>query len=177
MTPPGKGDLPTVYLKPGELYIGEKPTKVVTVLGSCVSITLFSKRLKVGAICHGVLPKCRSNGKCSPACGEMFKFMDCSFHYMLARFKKIGIPKDDIEVKVFGGADTFASRKESAVGTMNVKKTLELLQEENLRLLAGDVGDSFGRKLIFYTHTGEVYVKRLPKSEVMPAPMAQARQA
>jgi len=55
-------DLDQVYLKPGELYIGEKPTKVITVLGSCVSITLFSKRLNIGAICHGRCPNAGKKG-------------------------------------------------------------------------------------------------------------------
>ena len=45
MNPLHDADLEKVYLKPGELYIGEGPTKVITVLGSCVSVTLFSRRL------------------------------------------------------------------------------------------------------------------------------------
>lgn len=154
-------DLDKVYLKPGELYIGEEPTQVITVLGSCVSVTLFSRRLRIGAICHGTLPHCRKRSGCVALCEEAFKFVDCSVHYMLAKFKSYGIADSEIEVKLFGGADTLSSKKENTIGSMNVKMALEIIRQVNLRIIAADVGDSFGRKIIFLTHTGDVYLKRL----------------
>jgi chemotaxis protein CheD len=150
----------TVYLKPGELYIGEKPAKVVTVLGSCVSVTLFSKRLSIGAICHAALPVCRQES-CRKHCGETFKYADCSIKFMLKKFRDLGIAGHEIEIKVFGGADTLASRKENTIGTMNVRTALETIRGRNLHIVAADVGDSFGRKLIFHTDTGDVFLKRL----------------
>ncbi|MGA2108628.1 MAG: hypothetical protein ABSH25_13400 [Syntrophorhabdales bacterium] len=45
-----------VFLKPGEIYVGEEPAEISTILGSCVSVTMFSKRVRVGAICHALLP-------------------------------------------------------------------------------------------------------------------------
>jgi len=150
-----------VYLKPGELYVGEEPTKVITVLGSCVSVTLFSKRLRMGAICHGTLPHCKKKKKCQEFCEDAFKYVDCSVHYMIGRFRGRGALESEIEVKLFGGADTLSSKKENTIGSMNVKMALEIIRQERLRIMAADVGDSFGRKIIFLTHTGEVYLKRL----------------
>jgi chemotaxis receptor (MCP) glutamine deamidase CheD len=46
-----------VFLKPGELYIGKEPAVVSNILGSCVSITMFSERLGAGGICHALLPR------------------------------------------------------------------------------------------------------------------------
>jgi chemotaxis protein CheD len=46
-----------IFLKPGALYISEKPAIVSTILGSCIAVTIFNKRLKVGGICHALLPK------------------------------------------------------------------------------------------------------------------------
>ena len=150
-----------VYLKPGELYVGEGPTKVITVLGSCVSVTLFSRRLRLGAICHGTLPHCRKVNKCREMCDDAFKYVDCSLRYMIARFRRSGCSDNEIEVKLFGGADTLSSRKENTIGSMNVKMALDIISQEHLRVIAADVGDSFGRKIIFLTHTGDVYLKRL----------------
>ena len=160
-------DLHKVYLRPGELYIGEGPTKVVTVLGSCVSVTLFSKRLRIGAICHGAMPHCRRRRGCHELCKEAFRFVDCSVHYMLAKMRSYGAADSEIEVKLFGGADTLSSKKENTIGSMNVKMALEIIRQENLRIIAADVGDSFGRKIIFLTHTGEVYLKRLKDAKVL----------
>jgi chemotaxis protein CheD len=70
----------------------------------------------------------------------------------------------DIEVKVFGGADTLMSKTSNTVGSRNIKVTLDTLGREKLGVTAADVGDSFGRKLIFFSHTGEVYLKRLNKA-------------
>ncbi len=161
MTPAHGSDLIQVYLKPGELYVGEKPTKVITVLGSCVSVTLFSKRLRMGAICHGALPHCRKKKRCHELCEHAFKYVDCSMHYMLGRLRGCGALDSEIEVKLFGGADTLSSKKENTIGSMNVKMALEIIRQEHLKIIAADVGDSFGRKIIFLTSTGEVYLKRL----------------
>ena len=151
-------DLDKVYLKPGELYIGEEPTKVITVLGSCVSVTLFNRRLRIGAICHGAMPQCRKRRGCHEVCEEAFKF---------GKLRGYGVTDSELEVKLFGGADTLSSKKENTIGSMNVKTALEIIREEHLRIIAADVGDSFGRKIIFLTHTGEVYLKRLKDTKAI----------
>jgi len=87
--------------------------------------------------------------------------MDCAIHYMLHRFREYGIPNNEIEIKIFGGADTLKSKSSNSIGSQNVKIALDLIGVEKLRVMAADVGDSFGRKLVFFSHTGEVYLKRL----------------
>lgn len=156
-----RADIDKVYLKPGELYIGEKPTKVTTVLGSCVSVTLFNKRLRLGAICHGTLPHCSRIKTCHDLCKDAFKYVDCSMHYMLGRLRSYGCADNEIEIKLFGGADTLSSKRENTIGSMNVKMALDIIRQEHIRIIAADVGDSFGRKIIFLTHNGDVYLKRL----------------
>jgi len=154
-------NLPTVFLYPGEIHISDKPTQIITTLGSCVSVTMFNHRSNIGAICHGALPRCRTNGDCRSPCIEAFKFTDCAVTYMLNRFKLLGIENKDIEVKIFGGADTLMSRSSNSIGTQNVKTALHILGKAKLRVIAADVGDSFGRKLVFFSHTGEAFLKRL----------------
>ena len=50
-----------VFLKPGEIYVGREPAEVSTILGSCISVTMFSEGLKLGAICHALLPGDRAS--------------------------------------------------------------------------------------------------------------------
>ena len=153
--------LDTVYLYPGEICITKRSKRVITVLGSCVSVTMFNPRLRVGAICHGTLPSCRTGEECHEPCIEAFKFMDCSIKYMLERFREYGIANNEIEIKIFGGADTLMSKISNSIGSQNVKTTLRIIGREKMRVVAADVGDSFGRKLVFFTHTGEVFLQRL----------------
>ena len=127
MNPPNQDGLPTVYLHPGELVICREPTKVITVLGSCVSVTLFSRRLGMSAICHGTMPRCRAIEHCTEPCIDAFKFMDCAIQHMLRSFREAGAQKGDIVVKVFGGADTLMSKSSNTIGSQNIKVTLDML--------------------------------------------------
>jgi chemotaxis protein CheD len=157
-------DISSVYLYPGAIYIAEEPTIVTTVLGSCVSVTMFSPVLQRGAISHCTLPGCRFLNSCNDSCIETFKYVDCTLRHMLRHFRTLGVQNETLEIKIFGGADTLKSVSSNTIGTQNVKSALDVIKAEKLRVIAADVGDSFGRKIIFLSHTGEVFVKRLKKS-------------
>ena len=44
-------------LMPGELWSGRGAASVRTLLGSCVALTLWHPRLRVGGMCHYLLPR------------------------------------------------------------------------------------------------------------------------
>ncbi len=152
----------TVYLKPGELSIATSPTRVSTVLGSCVSLTLYCRRLSVGAICHAILPYGKKEAS--------FRHVDSCIRYMLKRFDEQGIGRREIEVKLFGGADMLtgpSGRTTSlSVGQQNVDAALLMVEKEGLQLAASNVRGSQGRRIHFYTHTGEVLLKRFGTSSL-----------
>ena len=172
MTPFDK-KLPVVHLKPGELYISDKPTAVSTILGSCVSITMFHRQLKLGAICHGLLPKCKHSKKrgCHKTCKDLDKYVDCAFIHMKQQFLTYSINHDEIEVKLFGGAEILLPHDHTkgiiTVGEKNIKVATQLINAEGFKIMASDTGGSSGRKLFFLPHTGEIYLKRLRKAEVI----------
>ena len=95
---------------------------------------------------------------------ETFKYVDCTLRHMLRHFRTLDVWNKDLEIKIFGGADTLQSKSSNTIGTQNVKSALDVIKAEKLRVIAADVGDSFGRKVLFLSHTGEVFVKRLKKS-------------
>jgi len=157
-----------IYLKPGGIYISEKPALVSTLLGSCVSVTMFNPRLKTGAICHGLLPSCRGKKPCEKFCHEGIRFVDCSIMRMLGWFGQNGVARGEIEVKVFGGSDMIVGgdmTSKATVGQQNISMAFHILGKEMLRIAASDVGGSRGRKIIFSTLSGEVLLKHLRKSE------------
>jgi chemotaxis protein CheD len=159
-----------VYLKPGEIFISDKPTAVKTVLGSCISVTMFNARLHLGAICHGLLPECNEMNGCNCACVEEFRYVDCSIRKMLEQLHSLGILNGEIEVKMFGGADMFKTVRDRPnpinVGEQNIKAALKVMGDSNLRLAASDIGGSSGRQIIFIPNTGEVFLKRLRRNEM-----------
>ena len=158
---PLQTDLPVIYLKPGELYLGEEPTVVVTTLGSCVSLIFFHQPQQLGAICHALLPTDHHREK-------SFKFVDRAFYWMLKQFKSRGINMSQIQVKLFGGADVLegfqGSFRTVTVGQQNIHQALELFKAHGLKVQASNLGGTWGRKIFFFTHTGEVLLKRVEKA-------------
>ncbi|AJE02942.1 chemotaxis protein CheD [Geobacter pickeringii] len=157
MNPPAT-DLAAVYLKPGELHFGAAPSAVTTVLGSCVSVTMFERASGTAAICHALLPEGDKD--------DALRYVDTSIHRMLAMFSARGVSPARLEVKLFGGADLLGTGgSRIGVGRRNVEIARRVLSTSGLAVAAADVGGTRGRKLIFYTHTGEVLLKRLCRGE------------
>lgn len=155
-----KKGLKGVYLKPGEIYMTKDPTVVSTVLGSCVSVTLFNRRLGIGAICHALFPEAKEDVN-----GDGFKYVDYALSKIIDKFDSMGIKLSEIETKLFGGSDIVEMNDEDrlrpTVGKQNIDAAFNLIKNRKLRLISSDVGGLEGRKIIFYTHTGEVFLRRL----------------
>lgn len=149
------------YLLPGEIYKSDKPIMVNTVLGSCISVTMYSKRKNFGMICHGMLPSSQEAFKCDDNC---MRYIDCCILHMHETFIKKDITPDETEVKIFGGSDMFESnRNVETIGSKNIASAVQCLNDLNYRIAAKDIGGQFTRKLYFSTESGIVYVRKISK--------------
>jgi len=163
---------PKVFLQTGDCFLGVRPTLVTTVLGSCVGITLCAPRKKVGAICHAFLPdstKFNSNGKDPQVC----RFVDTALESMFSSLMRLKISPEELVVKVFGGASGIMSRNrcdQYDIGGRNLASVRERLATYGIKVARSATGGSQGRKLLFLTHTGDVWVKTLHKNneEIRP---------
>ena len=164
MTP--DGSVPsTVFLKPGEMVLSCEPALVTTLLGSCVAVTMFCRRLRLGAICHALLPTCRREESCDQV--EAGKYVECAIGHMIAQFNARGVLNGEVEAKLFGGSDMFDTIDGSylSVGRQNQEMALRMLAAAEVRVITQDLGGARGRKIVFHTHTGEVFLKRMRKTE------------
>jgi chemotaxis protein CheD len=77
----------------------------------------------------------------------------------------LGAHRQEVEVKVFGGADVLPLLAERGdrltVGALNCQAAVEVLAEEGLTVTASDLGGTRGRRIHFHTGTGVVLVYRL----------------
>ncbi len=165
---------PHIYLKPGELCISETEVVVTTVLGSCVSVTLYHRPSKLASICHAMQPRCPQQkpdlDQCPTKCKGRYRYATCSVEDMVKRMLSHGLRPKDIEVKLFGGAALIGTRSagsSGSVGQLNVKAAMETISRCGLVLKVMDVGGNFGRKIIFNTSTGDILMKRLHRANVM----------
>ncbi len=162
---------PVIYLKSAEMLFLEKPATVMTVLGSCLSVTMLHRQSGLFAICHGLLPERRGCTECGGDCHEEARYVKCSIQKMVKRFTREGVRPEEIEVKVFGGADMFGASRNGrgrlSIGRMNIEAAQKTIEQAGLKVASIDVGGTEGRKLYFDARTGEVLLKRIQPKVVL----------
>lgn len=146
-----------VYLAPGQLYASDAPCEVTTILGSCVGVLLIDGARGIGGVSHYLLPYEGRAATPSP------RFGDTAIKQLIARMFALGSRRDDLVAKVFGGASMLTPARGGAttLGAKNVELARRLLDAESIPVVAEDVGGHAGRKLIFLTDCGQVWVKKL----------------
>jgi chemotaxis protein CheD len=157
--------LPHLDLQPGELFMARSPAILRTILGSCVGVTLWSARFGAGALCHGVLPRCPLTWPPGTDLQEGHRYVDFSIRYLVRQFDALGASRQELEVKLFGGADVLSGAagdsSRPTVGALNRLAAGETLAQEGLIVSASDVGGVRGRRIHFHTGTGVVLLQRL----------------
>lgn len=140
----------------GDAVVSQRPLAVSTVLGSCVAVTFHCPVSGWGAMFHALMPQC----DCVAPAPRDYKFVDDAIRRLARGLLRQGVRRADLVCKVFGGANAMFA-EQFGVGRRNVLTAFETLESERLRVAVSDVGGDRGRKLLFFTHTGEVFVKRL----------------
>lgn len=168
----------TIHLKPSEIHVAKTPTLIWTTLGSCISIIFYHPQRQISSICHPQLPSRRKEPEyccdhCPVKClqdvdpANEFKYVTCTVFYMIRKFHNIGISKNDIQVKLFGGAKILKESSDiTSVGPKNVVIAKQLLNDNGLKIMGENTGGNFGRTIYLYSDTGVVLHKKLPKSQV-----------
>lgn len=160
--------LPKVFLQTGDCFFGVQPTLVTTVLGSCLAVTIHAPAMGIGTICHAFLPD-SSDAKRGSHDPQVCRYVDSALQNMLETMDKLGVPRRDLVIKMFGGASGIAvhagENSSYNIGRRNIEMARKLLRFARLEIKGEDVGGSLGRKLMFNTQTGEIWVKKLRKME------------
>lgn len=158
-TPDEMPELDSVYLMIAAGGVFLRPTAVQTVLGSCVSVTFHCPTLRIGGIFHALLPRAADYPRENPA-STPYKYVDTAIQTVFNELEQLGARRHGLEAKVFGGACSDLDQS-SGVGLRNVEAAFETLERCKVRIKAADVGGRRGRKLLFLSHAGDVFVKRL----------------
>ena len=147
------------FLYPSSLFVSKEPYVVKTILGSCVAICIWDKRLKIGGINHYMLPTWNGNDLISP------KYGNIAIEKLVDKMFSMGSRKSDIVAKVFGGADMLEGShgKGYMIGERNIRMAMIVLEEKGIPVVASSTGGKRGRKILFFTDTGEVRHKFLEK--------------
>ena len=88
-------DIEQHYLYPSALFASARPHKVVTVLGSCVSVCLWDPFLRIGGINHYMLPLWNGEGLASP------KYGNIAIEKLIERMLYLGSRKSNLQAKIW----------------------------------------------------------------------------
>lgn len=147
----------TAKLLPGEYYVTEQEEMITTVLGSCISVCVYSPPLRMGGMNHFMLPS--SELSSSEIASASFRFGDVAMERMINDLLRRGAEKSDLQFKAFGAGNVL--RNHTDIGRSNIDFLNAFMKLEGYRLLSSDLGDIFPRKVNFYPKTGKVMMKRL----------------
>ncbi len=130
--------------------------------------SLFCPSQKTGAMCHGVMPVCAD-----PGMEDSFRFVETSVRHMveILTHGDVLCSSAGLVAKIFGGADVLDVRfgpaaETRSIGAMNIKAAREALARYHVSVAVDEVGGVHGCKLFFYSHTGEVLLRRIFRSSV-----------
>jgi chemotaxis protein CheD len=148
----------THFLFPSALFASKIPHLVTTVLGSCVAVCIWDKKLKIGGINHYMMPYWNGKELASP------KYGNIAIEKLVSRMYTLGSDKKDLVAKVFGGGEVIQSDiAQFHIGVRNIQVAKVTLKELGLPIVAESTGGKLGRKIIYHTQTGQVRMKYIKK--------------
>lgn len=137
------------YLLPGEMIVTSDAMKISTVLGSCISVCLYSPLEKIAAMNHFVLP---FNTKNDP---NRSRYGDTSIEDMILKMIQKGAEKKHINARIYGGSSMFINESnEFRIGERNTESAVKSLKKMGIPIVIKETGGNFGRRVLFDTSAG-----------------------
>ncbi|MDM5177568.1 chemotaxis protein CheD [Massilia sp. DJPM01] len=148
-----------MFLQPGEFFVGDAQLRLRTLLGSCVSITLWHPASRIGAMSHFLLPG-RSRGVLPDA-----RYGNDALDLMLAGLREQGVAASECQAKVFGGGDMFPGRllQRPAIGMQNGEEARALLAGYAIPVLSACLYGVGHRQIVFDIASGDVWSRQFEK--------------
>lgn len=148
-----------IYLQPGEYHVGDANCRIRTLLGSCVSITLWEPQRRIGAMSHFLLAS--RHGATSELDG---RYADEALALMFRELIELKVKPSACRAKVFGGGNMFPdfTRKDADhVGQKNGEAARALLEAHRIPIISECLFGVGHRQIIFEVKTGDVWSRQV----------------
>lgn len=152
-----------IFLQPGEYYVGDESCRIRTLLGSCVSITLWHPGRRIGAMSHCLLA---TRGGSTYAELDA-RYVDEALALMFRDLARRNIVPQQCQAKLFGGGNMFPEQNSRPgaldVGQQNGRAARELMREHNIAVVSESLFGIGHRSIVFDIATGDVWARSGPK--------------
>jgi chemotaxis protein CheD len=149
-------DITDIYLLPGEYFVGGAGHRIRTLLGSCVSITLWHPERKIGTMSHFLLSS-RNQDK---SAGLNSRYGEEALALMLAELRAMGVDPKECQAKIFGGGQMFPGTA-AGIGRQNGEVALRLLEAHGIPVVSESLYGVGHRSIIFDIDSGNVWSRHV----------------
>lgn len=168
----------------GEGIVIESPYIIKSAgLGSCVALTLYDTKQRIGGLSHIMMPHLintedekmrRWEDEKKILTSQPLNFLtsayqsaDTTILVLMNEMIRKGATMLDIVAKIAGGARMFPSYSgiSTGIGEQNIISIKQLLKKKGIPLIGEDTGGDYGRSVEFYLDSGRVIVKAFGKED------------
>jgi len=146
------------YILPAEIYVSKTPVYIQTLIGSCVSICLWSPFSKIGGMNHYLLPY----SECDD--GDSNRYGNTSISNLINKLMELGAKKSEFQAKIFGGANVLKINEKKVnffnIGEKNIEMAFKILNREKIKIVNYDVGGQEARRILFNTGNFQIRLKK-----------------
>ncbi len=139
----------------GEIGVGRDSGCLRTLLGSCLGVALYDRRVRVAGLAHIVLPKANGNSDLPG------KYADTAVPELIRRMQAHSQGETlRLSAKLAGGANMFNSTNAPAtIGEQNSEAVERILHDLRIPILGRHLGGEQGRRMMLDIATGLVTIE------------------
>ncbi len=147
-----------VFLLPGEYTVKRTSCELATLLGSCVSVTLWHPVKCHSAMCHFLLAN-------NPGHPEKGRYGDTAIELIITTMSRLDSNTKALRAGIYGGgAVTGHLGSTTTIGERNIDVARNALHEAGIKVVEEHVGGEQGRRIYMDSMTGVVRVAMIAKS-------------
>ena len=141
------------HLQPGYIFTSSEPALISTVVGTCVAVCVFDRRLGIGGMNHYLYPKAGRQAKTTPQYGNV------AVPALIRMLVSQGGRVEDMEAQIIGGGAR-SMNDLTGLGNRNVKMARKILRKKGIPIVSEDVGGVKGRRVMYHTQTNETIIMK-----------------
>jgi chemotaxis protein CheD len=154
-----------VFLQPGELFVADSGYQIRTILGSCVSITLWHPETGLGGMSHFLLPTRGKKVKLDELDG---RYGDEALELMMIDLRARGVTPQECQAKIFGGGNMFPGMGHASgiqVGHRNGMAARDMLRDHDIQVVTESLFGIGHRQIIFDLSRGDVWARQVKPTQ------------
>jgi chemotaxis protein CheD len=146
-------------LKPGDFHATRDGEVLYTVVGSCIATCIYDLKRTIGGMNHFMVP-----GLLHPSdilTSDLGRYGMFAMELLIGELIKLGAQRKDLQAKLFGGGHVLKFRqRDGDITESNIQFAKKFLELEGIPLIKQDLGGTVGRKVLFFSDTSRVLLKR-----------------